>query len=666
MPTFTPTIPPPLNNDCANATVITTGTTIFSSLGATTDDPAACGSIGSDIWYRFTAPCTGGATVDLCGSSYDTVITVYNGICCPPQSSYLACNDDFCGVQSQLTFDTVQGNSYLVRIGGYQANQGSGTITLSCSQYTPTPTKTPTCPVVSGPALWVTNATDTSVNLAWTRFDGQPATFLSYRLYRTDSVSDVPTLSLPSLFVLLLLLGMIIVFSFYQKRQLIFFFGVICLIVGIAGIAATEQSRGATLIYESFNIDGNSYYDSGLAHDLFHFYTLEVRNNCGEMAGYGMYRVDLRNPPPTATMTPTGQATATRTQTPQMTMTPTTTATFTATAACPSPPTPTKTITPTPTTVPGSNCQLGTWATATSLNQGRSQHAAAIYAAETANNHGYIYVVGGYNSSYLSIASVEQAAILPDYSLGNWVNSGVTLPTAMHNLTAVIHNGYLYVLGGFDGTVVSSSVLRASITAGTLSPFSVLSSQMTTPRHNGQAVVSGDFIYYLVGQDVETAHILPNGDLGAFSLVSSLQNNRFVLSVVGIGNHLYAIGGTPNGATSYSTVEMATVTSPGVLSSWTSVTAMQEARYGAAAIAYGNAILILGGYRSPTVLQTVEITESNPSTGALTAWQYRTSLPQPRYGQSAVSLGPNIYLVGGDSSGPAATQTVYWNSLTCP
>ncbi|MEE9211042.1 MAG: hypothetical protein V3U29_00125, partial [Phycisphaeraceae bacterium] len=67
-------IPDALANDnCANAIAVSSGTTNFSTLNATTDgpdEPALCtffaySHVESDIWYRYTAPCTGDVTVSL-------------------------------------------------------------------------------------------------------------------------------------------------------------------------------------------------------------------------------------------------------------------------------------------------------------------------------------------------------------------------------------------------------------------------------------------------------------------------------------------------------------------------------------------------------------------------------------------------------------------------
>ncbi len=127
----------PSNNSCASATQIFAGSTPFGTCGATTDGPVACAAfgydqVGSDVWYRYRAPCTGETTISLCGSLYDSKIAVYP-LGCPAQTAQMiACNDDACGLQSRVTFNSVTNTSYLLRVGGYNAAQGRGTINISC------------------------------------------------------------------------------------------------------------------------------------------------------------------------------------------------------------------------------------------------------------------------------------------------------------------------------------------------------------------------------------------------------------------------------------------------------------------------------------------------------------------------------------------------------
>ncbi|HUN80314.1 MAG TPA: thrombospondin type 3 repeat-containing protein, partial [Phycisphaerae bacterium] len=136
-------VPPPPNDNCADALPIGNGTTAFSTVNATTDgpdEPSACNfsgftQVGQDIWYCYTATCTGHVTVSHCGSGFDTKVAIYhtNAACaCPTSASAFSCNDDFCSLQSQVTFASVAGSKYLIRVGGYSSATGTGTMNISC------------------------------------------------------------------------------------------------------------------------------------------------------------------------------------------------------------------------------------------------------------------------------------------------------------------------------------------------------------------------------------------------------------------------------------------------------------------------------------------------------------------------------------------------------
>ncbi|MBK7641440.1 MAG: hypothetical protein IPJ19_00075 [Planctomycetes bacterium] len=133
----------PANDECTAATAISgNGSFPFDSTAATTsvDGQAetACLFFGStaidhDLWYAWTAPVTGTATYEVCGgSSMDSKIAVYSGSSCPTSGSALACNDDFCALQSSVTFPVIGGSSYMLQLGTFPgASGGTGTFSVN-------------------------------------------------------------------------------------------------------------------------------------------------------------------------------------------------------------------------------------------------------------------------------------------------------------------------------------------------------------------------------------------------------------------------------------------------------------------------------------------------------------------------------------------------------
>ena len=146
---FTLTLAPagPPNDDCENATVITLGEDQpVTNVDATTDGPVhpndqVCFGFGddtaqNDVWYSFTSPVTGTIEWSTCDQvNWDSRIIVYGpGASCPvTPDDMIACSDATAGCSNFtniLQFEAVQGETYLLRVGGYGGAQGMGVFDL--------------------------------------------------------------------------------------------------------------------------------------------------------------------------------------------------------------------------------------------------------------------------------------------------------------------------------------------------------------------------------------------------------------------------------------------------------------------------------------------------------------------------------------------------------
>lgn len=122
---------------CADAMNIADGTYATDNSGATTDRASACGDGGTaDAWWRYVAPHAGLVVIETCGSSPDTVLSVFSECA----GDELACSDDCagCGSASRVTLDVDAGEDYYVRAAGSGGQTGS--ITLSIETTTPAQT----------------------------------------------------------------------------------------------------------------------------------------------------------------------------------------------------------------------------------------------------------------------------------------------------------------------------------------------------------------------------------------------------------------------------------------------------------------------------------------------------------------------------------------------
>lgn len=119
---------PPSNDNFANAEALTerTGWLEATNTEATKEpgEPNHAGNPGgASIWYTWTAPYSGLATLSLCWSEIDTLLAVYTG----DQLSELeavAADDDGCGDQSRVTFTASAGVTYRIAVDGADGETG--------------------------------------------------------------------------------------------------------------------------------------------------------------------------------------------------------------------------------------------------------------------------------------------------------------------------------------------------------------------------------------------------------------------------------------------------------------------------------------------------------------------------------------------------------------
>ena len=127
----TPPPPPPpgdLSNDtCASPRAVASlpfsEDLNTSSATPSGDDPVSCsgGSDSASVWYSLTTNIDTTIGIDTAGSDYDTVLSVYTGVCA--SLARVACSDDFgdsisSANRSVLTFAASAGTTYLIEVSG--------------------------------------------------------------------------------------------------------------------------------------------------------------------------------------------------------------------------------------------------------------------------------------------------------------------------------------------------------------------------------------------------------------------------------------------------------------------------------------------------------------------------------------------------------------------
>ena len=143
----------PIDNDtCDTAQLVYSGSWDFSTIGAISDDDpfdndecntTFLGGVNHDVWFTYTACETSHLLVSTCGVvDFDTDIVVYAGSC--ETMNQVACNGDGAGCpgfSSELTLEVFEGQTYLIRVGGFtDLTVGSGQLVLGgqlCDPHAP-------------------------------------------------------------------------------------------------------------------------------------------------------------------------------------------------------------------------------------------------------------------------------------------------------------------------------------------------------------------------------------------------------------------------------------------------------------------------------------------------------------------------------------------------
>lgn len=279
----------------------------------------------------------------------------------------------------------------------------------------------------------------------------------------------------------------------------------------------------------------------------------------------------------------------------------------------------------------GSQLQIGTIPGASGTGLGA--HSGAVYA-------NYIYLIGGLAPSINDLATVRYAKFDNSNNVvtvgSGWVEGSNKTVTGRRRGAAFGYNGYLYVVGGYDGT------------AGVLA-------------------------------DIEFAKInVSDGSWGTFSVSAVTINQRWGLTVPVSNSYAYVIGGciagaAPSNCTSRTnTIQTFQVynNNSGAVSAFNAASddtfAASTDRWGASSTILNGYIYVAGGCTSATDCTTaitdVQYAPISANDGSIGTWTSATNgLPAVRTWGKLVTVGGYLYYMGGqDSTATNEQSTVYY------
>jgi hypothetical protein len=278
---------------------------------------------------------------------------------------------------------------------------------------------------------------------------------------------------------------------------------------------------------------------------------------------------------------------------------------------------------------------LDTWTELPALPAPRAYQATAAATAYTAaldttTAGAYLYALGGVDSTGATVNTVYYAPVDLNGDVGAWAET-TPLPQPLHSSGVVLFRGYLYLVGGADSTHTAvSDVYRIQVNPdGTLGSSWEPLASLPAPSAYGALVSFGPYLYAIGG---DTATALPvtatqsgtetsavylarinlrTGGLAnaGWSATQAMGKTRSKDSAIFSGGSLFVTSGLYAGNAGSSENTFAQLLNDGTLNPWqgatgaeTILTALGYSLYNEAAITFIDAngtghVLVLGGAR---------------------------------------------------------------------
>lgn len=297
----------------------------------------------------------------------------------------------------------------------------------------------------------------------------------------------------------------------------------------------------------------------------------------------------------------------------------------------------------------------------------------------------YIYLIGGVSPNLVDLKTTRYAKFDNNNNVvavtgSAWVESSKQLDVGRRRSAAFGYNGYLYVVGGYDGTggtpLADIVFIKINVSDGSLGSASEgwNESSVTINQRWGLTVpVSNSYAYVIGGctagaspggcttrTDVIQTFQLYNNDSGAPAGYSTSANtygtntNRIGVSSTILNGYIYAAGGctgtsdctTPVNTVSYAAIDPAN----GALGTWSNTSAnLPATRAWGKLLAAGGTLYYVGGQDTDGAAQTT-IYYGAPSSGNVSSWSTASNgLPNARTRFGAAVWNDRLYVVGGGS-----------------
>lgn len=300
----------------------------------------------------------------------------------------------------------------------------------------------------------------------------------------------------------------------------------------------------------------------------------------------------------------------------------------------------------------------GVWVRGPNLPSARQDAAAAVMG-------GRIYLIGGYGPRSEQMATTlvfeptfpsEEARPTEGGPIishpGEW-HYAATLPEPVDHAAATALGGYIYVAGGRIENLVTNKFWRYDPVEDRWDELP----SMPIPRYAPVMQAANDKLYLFAGQSShgndETSMLIFDPQTNEWTTRPyGVADSRWLAASAVIDGKIYLAGGRSRDQLNFRACD---IYDP-VSDRWRSCSNMREGRSDFGLATVNNRLMAIGGEDLLTDSNT-QTTEISSTSGA--GWMSGPWMPYPRHGMAVVSLGNQIWVIGGSPYiGTAPTDSV--------
>ena len=297
-----------------------------------------------------------------------------------------------------------------------------------------------------------------------------------------------------------------------------------------------------------------------------------------------------------------------------------------------------------------------------------------------AASNGYLYVMGGINSATYK-NDIQYARITSTGDIDSFTTARYSFTTARAGLVGFAYNGYLYIGGGYAGGTPFTDMQATAINnggPGTVGAWTTGPSFSFGGKYNHGTVAYNGFVYVVGGWDgttyftttaqgaVSYAQIGANGALGSWTsapAASNLTTARQDFGIAVYNGYIYIAGGD-SGTVDLTSVQYIPINANGsITASWSTVaagalTGGTDGYYGTRAVAYNGYLYVAGG-ASTTYRNTVYYTALNANGNTAGSWSTATNFTNGRYEHGIAAYNGYFYVMGGTDDSTLMADVQY-------